>query len=486
MDLRGQHPLQRRGHLSAQRHRTPRPHGTGSAARHRRVPRGRTGRTREASSEEFYRRYAAKGNQWRGVFKGITRLWCRDGEALARIEIPEAIRDGVPRHHFHPALLDACGHTLAAVTEGFGSDSEHDAFVLGGINRVRIHRRPSGPCGATQYAPRSAPTPSSATSRFATRTAPCSPSSKACGCTSSFLRRPARTSRNGCTRSSGGPRPRRERPSAHRLLAAVRRLRRHGRRPVRPHRRPRHRRDPGSRLPQARREPFRARPASADGYRTLLTDVREETGDAECEGVVHLWARDADDPEGAGDDAAARVAVAERLGCHSVLHLFQAMDTTPWPAAPVWLVTEGAQHLPGQDGTVTVGQSMVWGFGRSLIQEYSQWRTVLVDLPAGSGAAPPTCWQPNCCPRVRAAERAVPRTRSPSGPVSGTWHGSCDTHTHHPCPAPSARVLILGSARRPRSGTASRSTPGRWASSTSSDRCLPSTVGRRLARSRSG
>ncbi|MGW0284019.1 SDR family NAD(P)-dependent oxidoreductase [Streptomyces sp. NPDC003236] len=56
----------------------------------------------------------------------------------------------------------------------------------------------------------------------------------------------------------------------------------------------------------------------------------------------------------------------------------------------LWLVTQGAQALPGDpagDGG-HLAAATLWGFGRVLLTEYPQLRTTLVDLAPGSGLTP--------------------------------------------------------------------------------------------------
>ncbi|MFF0854600.1 SDR family NAD(P)-dependent oxidoreductase [Streptomyces sp. NPDC003280] len=56
----------------------------------------------------------------------------------------------------------------------------------------------------------------------------------------------------------------------------------------------------------------------------------------------------------------------------------------------LWLVTQGAQALPGDpagDGG-HLAAATLWGFGRVLLTEYPQLRSTLVDLAPGSGLAP--------------------------------------------------------------------------------------------------
>ncbi|MEV7858649.1 SDR family NAD(P)-dependent oxidoreductase [Streptomyces hirsutus] len=344
-------------------------------------------RGRKAEGQEFYRRFAAKGNQWLGAFQGIERLWSRDGEALARVEVPASIRDGMAHHLFHPALLDACGHALAAVVKESGAESEHDAFVLGGIDRVRIHGTPRGTLWshAVRTEIRSDALVGDVEIRDEDDTLlaefqglrlryliPQEPARDMSGWVHEVVWRPAAPAvasrpATGFWLLFADADGTAEALTAHlggRCIVVT----------------------PGAGYAKRDADRYDIAPGTADDYRALLDDVRRETCDLVCEGIVHLWSCDAADPRSADADPAASLALAERLGCHSVLRLFHALDATAWPDTRVWLVTGGAQRLPGHEGPVSVGQAMLWGFGRSLIQEYGQWRGALVDLPAGEGS----------------------------------------------------------------------------------------------------
>ena len=63
--------------------------------------------------ERLYARLAGQGIELGPSFRGISRLWRRDREALAEIALPPAAGDGAP-YRVHPALLDAALQTVGA------------------------------------------------------------------------------------------------------------------------------------------------------------------------------------------------------------------------------------------------------------------------------------------------------------------------------------------------------------------------------------
>jgi len=70
--------------------------------------------TTEVSPEEQYARLAAAGLRYGPRFRAIERLTVGDGEALARVRLPDGL--GVSAPPLHAALLDSCLHTVAAAT----------------------------------------------------------------------------------------------------------------------------------------------------------------------------------------------------------------------------------------------------------------------------------------------------------------------------------------------------------------------------------
>ena len=70
------------------------------------------GLPRHFDHEEYYEDYEDAGYQFRPLFKHLRNVWRTDGESLAEIVTPEGLYDTIPDHHFHPAVLDACFHTV--------------------------------------------------------------------------------------------------------------------------------------------------------------------------------------------------------------------------------------------------------------------------------------------------------------------------------------------------------------------------------------
>jgi hybrid polyketide synthase/nonribosomal peptide synthetase FtdB len=161
-----------------------------------------------------YRLFCDVGLQYGPTFQAIDELWYGADESLARLEIPPPLAGaeaGAPSGFlFHPALLDACLHTLFGALNLNGQDADRrgNAFRLSASGSFAcIAARPTAvePCPAAQ--PRaSASKRTCASTTSITRS---SPRSSTCGARPSST--PPRSRRsgsaNGCSNTSGRRRP---------------------------------------------------------------------------------------------------------------------------------------------------------------------------------------------------------------------------------------------------------------------------------------
>ncbi|MDX2591686.1 SDR family oxidoreductase [Streptomyces sp. WI03-4A] len=116
-----------------------------------------------------------------------------------------------------------------------------------------------------------------------------------------------------------------------------------------------------------------------------LTDLKAALEDPTVTDVCRVW-RQLPSPMSDG-----RLRAECEDNYRELLALVGALDASGAARPPrLWLVTEGAQWLPGDpagDGG-HLGAATLWGFGRVLLTEYPQYRATLVDLAPGSGLAP--------------------------------------------------------------------------------------------------
>ena len=86
-----------------------------------------------------YRRFLRSGIEYGPSFRGIRRLWTKDGESLAEIELPASLRGELAKYQFHPAALDACLQALI----GSADFPESKSYLPVSIDRLRVFGHPT-------------------------------------------------------------------------------------------------------------------------------------------------------------------------------------------------------------------------------------------------------------------------------------------------------------------------------------------------------
>jgi len=83
---------------------------------------------------DYYAMAAGRGFELGPSFQGISRLWRGKGEAVAKITVPECLRQELDRYRIHPAVLDACLQALGgAVTLDDGK-----SYLVVGADRISL------------------------------------------------------------------------------------------------------------------------------------------------------------------------------------------------------------------------------------------------------------------------------------------------------------------------------------------------------------
>ncbi|MFW6718569.1 SDR family NAD(P)-dependent oxidoreductase [Streptomyces sp. MAR4 CNY-716] len=366
------------------------------------------------SAADFYPWNAARGNQWNGTFQGITELWRTDGEVLARLACPAPLAGDLVRHHFHPALLDASGHAMAAARP-LTAPGEEGVFVLGGIDEVRFHQQPSASLFSharlrpsaradsftadidiraddgslvaqmrglrLQYLAGHAPAllhPRQEDTVTATDTTePSSPPAADSDHgdwlhTLTWEPAPVPAGRGAGTDPDGFWLVLTDSGSAGRSL--VRELTGRGQRVVAV--------TAGAGRFAGGGDRYRIDPSNEDHYREVLGDVAR---DGTCRGILHLWSLDAR----AGLDATpAEIGRAQLLAAHSVLHLTRALERHPLGNPPLWLITQLAQATAVGEAVRHPFQAVSWGLVRTLAGEAPALTPRLADLDRSAASVP--------------------------------------------------------------------------------------------------
>jgi acyl transferase domain-containing protein/NAD(P)-dependent dehydrogenase (short-subunit alcohol dehydrogenase family)/aryl carrier-like protein len=321
------------------------------------------------SGAEFYRLFAARGNDWHGVFRGIGKVWRGDDEALAEVVVPAGLVE-YERHHVHPAVLDACGQVLAATLPDLAVPGEEHAFILGSVEAFRRH----GPLTGTLYSHvvQRDLTAESFSGDIAIRDERGTLLAEFRGLRIRWLLRreqpgplidwlyeprwtPAAAPAAAPQAATGawlvfededfGPRLA---PAQGTRIAVL----------------------PGERYERTGDGTYRIDPSRLDDYARLLSEVGRDHAEGVA-AVVHLWSMRAPRPVGAVP-----------LGLGSALLLDRALSTARWegPLPRLVLVTRGAETVTHTDGVPDADQYAVWGFGRTAASELSAVRHTLIDL----------------------------------------------------------------------------------------------------------
>ncbi|MGW0535305.1 type I polyketide synthase [Streptomyces sp. NPDC003032] len=128
--------------------------------------------------------------------------------------------------------------------------------------------------------------------------------------------------------------------------------------------------------------------AADDVTLTVATDATVLAGALDGEpptDVCWLWRSGTEGAGADADDAAARLRAECEANYRDLLAVLDTLARKGFGRGQrLWLVTEGAQHLPGDKSTEPAAAATLWGFGRALGMEFPGYRVTLVDLQPGT------------------------------------------------------------------------------------------------------
>jgi phthiocerol/phenolphthiocerol synthesis type-I polyketide synthase D len=96
----------------------------------------------EVAVPAFYDRLYERGIQLSGSFRGIERLWRRDGEALGRVRLPADFEREAASYQVHPTLLDACFQVLIAALPDALFRDDGALYLPTGLRSFQLHQPP--------------------------------------------------------------------------------------------------------------------------------------------------------------------------------------------------------------------------------------------------------------------------------------------------------------------------------------------------------
>ncbi len=106
------------------------------------------GRLTEALDDSIiYPLFEDIGLEYGPAFQGITKMFRGAGEVLCEVRAPATITADLDEYYFHPALLDACLHSLfcTLTIDGKDADMRGDVYLPVFIARFRYLKKPDGP-----------------------------------------------------------------------------------------------------------------------------------------------------------------------------------------------------------------------------------------------------------------------------------------------------------------------------------------------------
>ena len=345
----------------------------------------------QLNGEAFYRLHHERGNEWGPAFRGTKQVWFGRGEALAEIEAPTGVVSDLDQFLFHPALSDASGHALTATIPLPKDDGiRGGAFVGAGIDEIRFHRRFSGQrLWALARMRDGADAPSNVlvgdvslydeagelvAETIGARLWYLDSAGKqdVLESVDNWFYAPRWVTRDFDSSKATVPFPRgvwvvfRDEQGVAECLCQELRSRGATCLTV----------IPGEGYQRTEPGVVSLRPEEPADFERLVSRVNELG--LPLAGVVHLWSLDAASPERVSPDS---IRTAESNGSISAIRLVQALRRTELARSTrLWLVTRGAQPVANPPGPLEILQSPLWGIGRTLAVECSEFWGGQVDL----------------------------------------------------------------------------------------------------------
>jgi natural product biosynthesis luciferase-like monooxygenase protein len=90
----------------------------------------------------FYDRLHERGIQLSGSFRGIERLWRREGEALGKVRLPADFEREAASYQIHPTLLDSCFQVLIAALPDVLFRDDGALYLPTGLRSFQLHQQP--------------------------------------------------------------------------------------------------------------------------------------------------------------------------------------------------------------------------------------------------------------------------------------------------------------------------------------------------------
>jgi acyl transferase domain-containing protein/acyl carrier protein len=344
----------------------------------------------QLSVEAYYQQLRGRGLEYGPSFQGISQLWRRDGEALGRIRLPEALVSEADAYQLHPVLMDAGFQLLFATLSG---DEERDTYLPVGLESLRVYRRPENQLWIHgQIRPQDGSNQETSTANLRLFDDAGQVVAEVEGLHVKRVHREVLLqfaqknlndwlyevewqpkARESHAEPSQLPHPGSwllfaDRGGVAAALAEL--LKCQGQTCVLVF--------PGEDYEVSENGSWRLNPSRTEDWQQLCEAVLR-TGQAPLRGVVHLWGLDNLSPE---ELTLTALNTAQTQGCRSVFQLIQGLGPALGAASgKLWLVTRKTQPV-GASTSVAVAYSTLWGLGRVVALEHPELWGGLIDLQA--------------------------------------------------------------------------------------------------------
>ncbi|MCG8475006.1 MAG: SDR family NAD(P)-dependent oxidoreductase [Cytophagales bacterium] len=91
--------------------------------------------------QPMYKELKQGGLLYGDTFRAITGLWLSPGEVLSKVSLHESLEYGIERYNIHPAIMDACLHTIFAAKRST-EEERRGIYLPVGVKRFKFFKKP--------------------------------------------------------------------------------------------------------------------------------------------------------------------------------------------------------------------------------------------------------------------------------------------------------------------------------------------------------
>ena len=352
----------------------------------------------QVAGELYYDLLRQRGFHYGPAFRGIERLWLRDGESLGSV-IVSSRQKSVSSHESRPVMLDACLQVVGSLMRSLSEGEPDELYLPVGFERILV--LDTFNTDKTRFWSHAVlrPGPRSGQTHLADVKVYTDEGDLAVEVKGLLLKRVAREAFisvkrepfddcayevrwTNATAGNQEPKTDSEGQRNHEWLifadsaglssSFINLLEEYSQTwsQVRP----------GDCFSRGKEKEWTISSANGEHYERLLAEVSGASSQPLRE-VVFFWGLRADperelDPEYLNEEL--------KFTCSSLLNLVKAMTKVTGPAPRLWLITKGAQATEHRDPVLNLAQAPLWGLARAIALEHPKLWGGIVDLEPGA------------------------------------------------------------------------------------------------------